>query len=508
MNWLKRLFGKPVLGFVIGMTGVFLLTAGLRFWELNRLNTLVFDEAYYAKYANNYLIRISFADAHPPLGKYLIAIGIWLSQLNPFDNDNIVQNRLTGSLLAPVSYRWMNALTGSLIPFIVAGIAYQLNRRHSYALIAALFTAVDGLLLVESRYALINIYLLFFGLVGQWFFLLALNGRGWLHRFWLALAGICFGAAITVKWNGLGFLLGIYLIWLLAWAVYLFRSERLAAHNSVLIDSEENSNLPKLSASDTLLQNLTRLNPLHLMIDLGIVPALVYRLLWIPHLQINSALSFWTIHKIMLVYHQHTGRGLQEHQYCSSWYTWPWIVRPVVYFFEKANNTSSVTSQSASLVTKTEELIYDVHGMGNPVLWWLSTVGILVGLGLIIGKIAIWTNTRPINANQRPAPLIKIPEFGIALYLIVNYATNLLPWARVTRCTFLYHYMGAAVFSFLTLAWLVDSWLRSYHYELRAVGVTVIFLILLAFVFWLPVYLGLPLSLEGFQVRMWFRSWI
>jgi dolichyl-phosphate-mannose--protein O-mannosyl transferase len=56
------------------MAGVFLLAAGLRFWGLNRFNTLVFDEAYYAKYGNNYLTHTFFADAHPPLGKYLIAL--------------------------------------------------------------------------------------------------------------------------------------------------------------------------------------------------------------------------------------------------------------------------------------------------------------------------------------------------------------------------------------------------------------------------------------------------
>ncbi len=83
----------------------------------------------------------------------------------------------------------MNALTGSLIPLLVAGIAYQLSHRRSYALIAGLFAAVDGLLLVESRYALINIYLLFFGLLGQWFLLLALNTRGEQRWLRLTLAG-------------------------------------------------------------------------------------------------------------------------------------------------------------------------------------------------------------------------------------------------------------------------------------------------------------------------------
>ncbi|NET14099.1 MAG: dolichyl-phosphate-mannose--protein O-mannosyl transferase, partial [Okeania sp. SIO1H6] len=85
---------------------------------------------------------------------------------------------------------------------------------------------------------------------------------------------------------------------------------------------------------------------------------------------------------------------------------------------------------------------------------------------------------------------------------------NFLPWSKVTRCTFIYHYMGAAVFAILALAWWLDKWLNNRQVHLRAIGVTVIFIILFAFVFWMPVYLGLPISPQNWQMRMWFRSWI
>ncbi|MEY3222145.1 MAG: hypothetical protein RLZZ203_1001, partial [Cyanobacteriota bacterium] len=29
-----------------------------------------------------------------------------------------------------------------------------------------------------------------------------------------------------------------------------------------------------------------------------------------------------------------------------------------------------------------------------------------------------------------------------------------------------------------------------------------------AFVFWMPIYLGLPLSPHDYRMRMWFNSWI
>ena len=94
------------------------------------------------------------------------------------------------------------------------------------------------------------------------------------------------------------------------------------------------------------------------------------------------------------------------------------------------------------------------------------------------------------------------------LDIVLNYAANLAPRVEVNRCVFIYHYMSALVFAFLAIAWFVDRCLYSYYKELRALGVTITFLILIAFVFWMPIYLGLPLSPQDYQLRMWFNSWI
>ena len=174
--FLSKKLSRPFRWFWIGMAAVFALSVYLRFWGLSRFNTLVFDEVYYAKFANDYLTHSQFFNAHPPLSQYLIAIAMWIGSHIPIGGDTV--NILTGSWRSTWSYRWLNALTGSFIPLVVAGIAYQLSQRRSYALIAAIFAAADGLFLVESRYALNNIYLVILGLLGQWFLLLALQHNG------------------------------------------------------------------------------------------------------------------------------------------------------------------------------------------------------------------------------------------------------------------------------------------------------------------------------------------
>lgn len=474
------------------MAGVFLISVCLRFWGLSRFNTLVFDEVYYAKFANNYLTRTPFFDGHPPLSKYIIAIGMWIGSYLPFGQDSL--NSLSGSLRSTWSYRWLNALTGSFIPLVVAGIAYQLSHRRSYAFIAALFAAADGMFLVDSRYALNNVYLVIFGLLGQWFLLLGLERQGRQRGFWLAFAGIGFGASAAIKWNGLWFLLGAYLVWMAAWVIRWVQSLR-------------PPNPPEPAGVETPLAYLTQLKIWHILFYLAIIPVVVYSLVWIPHLQLNPTPGFWEVQKRILEYHQRVGDGPKVHPYCSHWYTWLWMIRPVAYFYQTAQTaTEPLPVMQPPLPAGAGKVIYDVHAIGNPALWWLSTVAILLLLGMLAQRIWDWAISQRLNTSTWGG--VPTTHNWIALYLVLNWGANLLPWVRVTRCTFLYHYMGASVFAGLAIAWLVDQWLHSYQPQLRALGVTVIFLILLAFVFWMPIYLGLPLSPESFRLRMWFRSWI
>ncbi|MBD1926684.1 phospholipid carrier-dependent glycosyltransferase [Trichocoleus sp. FACHB-90] len=489
--------------FWLGMTGVFLVSVALRFWGLERFNTLVFDEVYYAKFANNYLTQTRFFDGHPPLSKYIIAVGMWVGD-RFFRSDEM--NGLSGSLRSPWSYRWLNALTGSFIPLVVGAIAYQLSYRRSYALIAAIFAAADGLFLVESRYALNNVYLVIFGLVGQYFFLLALanqSARRWLT---LALAGIFFGASVAIKWNGLWFLLGVYFIWGFAWILQivndkLFKNK--TKDKPSIIPNNLSPLIPKIP-----LQNLTQLNLIHISINLAIIPFLFYSVIWIPHLKLNPEFGFWEVQKKILTYHEGVGDGPKVHPYCSRWYTWLLMLRPVAYFYQTAQNTAETVPNLPPLPVGTAKVIYDVHAMGNPILWWLSTAAIFLLLLLVTQRFL----------TKKSWKYTPSASTWIALYLVFNWLANVLPWVRVTRCTFLYHYMGACVFAALALAWIVDRWLFSPTPEFRAIAITIIVAILLAFIFWMPIYLGLPLSPEAYNWRMprfnskyvpfWLRQWL
>ncbi len=467
MKYKRQTIILPISWFAVAMVSIFLLSLTLRFWNLSQFNTLVFDEVYYAKYANNYLIGKPFFQSHPPLSQYLIAIGIWIGSHFPAAPDTV--NNLTGSLRSTFSYRWLNALTGSFFPLLVAAIAYQLTNSRRYTLIATLFVALDGLFLVESRYALNNIYLLTFGLLGQLFFLLYLNHPA--KQSWqLILSGIFFGACLSIKWNGLSFLLGIYLFIGIQLLVNYLR--------------KNNTNSTPEKLEENLERKITVSRLPYLLVTLGMLPLVTYSLLWIPHLSMNPEYNFWKVHQEILAFHQKIGGNTPDvHPYCSPWYSWLLMWRPIAYFYEKTNH---------------ETTIYDVHAMGNPILWWLSTIAILLIIALLAVRLFLGEIKQyPVNYNS-----------GIAVYLVVNYAANFLPWIKVSRCTFLYHYMGAYVFAILALAWIIDNWLQSYSSVYKNAAKIWIGLTIIAFIYWLPVYLGIPLSSEGFRWRILFSNWV
>jgi dolichyl-phosphate-mannose--protein O-mannosyl transferase len=503
---------KPAYWFRIGMIGLLLFSLAVRFWGLERFNGLVFDEVYYVKFAHNYLTWTPFFDGHPPLSKYLIAIGMWIGNQLPFGRDAI--NTVAGAAYSTWSYRWLNALLGSLVPLVVSGIAYQLTRRYSYAFLCGLLIALDGMLLVESRYALNNVHLMLFGLMGLWLLLIALNsGRPLTRSLWLIAAGIGFGASASIKWNGLWFLLGAYGMWVAAWII------RWAQTIDPQVAESELGNDRSLSHSRPFVSPLAKLTRLHwwqMGLYLGVVPAVFYFLEWIPHLILNAKQGiwqdFWTLQVQILTYHERVGSGANVHPYCSSWYSWLLMWRPVAYFYQVTEVGAPLPNGTSTLSPSPGRVIYDVHAMGNPILWWLSTAAIAIVLVALLQQWVAWVTVRTesgATADQTDyARTLLLSELWLLLLIAVNYGANLLPWTRVTRCIFLYHYMGASVFASMALAWLIDRWLKLDFHTARLLGIGMILIIGLAFGFWLPVYLGLPLSPAEFRLRMWLPSWV
>lgn len=478
-----------------GALGLGTTALTLRLWHLGGLHTLVFDEVYYVPFALDYLQGAPSFDAHPPLGKYLIALGLWLGQW-PAAWLGWPTVEVEGTLVSPLAFRWLNAVVGATIPLLLAALAWELGampygdkgdrvsttvddlpkfpvkreplnrsvtplskggrgdpltlRQHRFALLAGLLMTMEGLTLVESRLALINIYGLALGLLGQWGWIRA--GRSQHPSRWRWLAAIALGAASNVKWNWAGFWLGLVL-----WD---------------LVSSGQNP--------QSKIENSKR------FIYLGLVPLATYLVLWLPHLAMTGE-SLGEVHRQLWSTHQAIGQTA-SHAYCSPWHSWPLMLRPVAYFFERGEGIATT-----------------IHAMGNPVLWWLSTAAMLaLTLGWLGRRLA--PDTESMQTFRRDTAGCTSTTRPVVAFILLNYLANWLPWALVSRCTFLYHAMGLVAFSSLGLAWLMAQWLENP----RDRPLTLLFLgaIAFSFWFWLPLYLGLPLSPASLRQRWLLPGWI
>ncbi len=465
----------------LAIASLVIFSTCLRFWGLERFDTFVFDEVHFANFAHNYLTNTPVFDAHPPLGKYFISFGIWIFGFNP------------------IGYRYINALLGSFIPVLAMAIAYQLTGKRQMTLLAGIFTAFDGLLLVESRYALLNTYLLLFGLLGNLFFLLTLHRRGWRQWIYLTFTGICFGAAIAVKWSGLNFTVAAYAIVLVLYFLQL--CQKLFKKNFITLINQhidfkvilpvEQINLPKL----------------YQLACLPLVIYFIYVLAWQPHLKQNPG-TIKEIEQQMYTFHKSYANRPEEHPYTSPWYTWPFMIRPVSYFYETTKSPNELVLSQKSVPINEASLVYDVHAMGNPLLYWLIVIAIfslsfiLLDLFRLLIKDLIWSLD-----NNVKKPIVTI-NFFVYLYLVLSYSANLFSWAGVSRFTFLYHYIPASAFGFLAVAWFVNELIENQPKFLKSVAIAITCAVIIVFLFFLPIYLGLPLSPKAFFLRMWLPTWV
>jgi dolichyl-phosphate-mannose--protein O-mannosyl transferase len=348
----------------------------LHFWGLSRFNGLVFDEIFFPKFAQNYIDGSPYFDAHPPLGKMLIALGMRVSNLT--GQLGVDANNEIGSPYPAWAYRWVDALAGTLLPLIFAGIVWQLSRRWRAMLLAALPVSLDGLFLVEARYGLINIFLMFFGLLGQYLFLSALSAsRPTRQLVLIMLAGASLGAAISVKWSGIAFLAVLWGLWTLAWLQRFWLEwvpgRRAPARSSVTAEA---------SAGMYPLQRSTRLSIWTMLMALFVVPLVVYVLQWQPYLEANNT-NFFDIHRQMLSYHESVKDDSSVHPYCSRWSTWPLMERPMSYLFTP-RSPQALEPTAPPPPDAPPNITHAVHAMGNPVLWWFVVPSILVVVGLAV----------------------------------------------------------------------------------------------------------------------------
>lgn len=384
----------------------------LRILHFNLPNKVVFDEVYFPVMANDLLHgKIAF-DAHPPLGKWIMAAGIHLFGHNSF-GDRIVILLFGLALIA---------------------LCYFLGRRYFAkdedggrlaGLLLATFAALDCMLIVYSRLGLMDSMLLFFVFVT---FFMALKVESWLGFVGLAvLLGVC----PSIKWLAIAVIVPV--------AFILWRRGKLGKFFAVL--------------------------PISVLVYVAVV-------LSGGLLQHDQSLWDYFVwwHKSVWGYETTL---TATHPWGSLWYTWPIMNRPLLMMRD----------------TNPDGTLGVINAIGNPLLWYASTVAVAVSWVEIAYD---WVKRRPIVDN----PMVP---------LLLGWAAFFVAWIPIHRVLFIYHYLPSYGFALMLLAyWLLRLWRKQPWY---LVGFVVVAFVLTLF-FAQELVGWWHISQAQLQLRVWFPGWI
>ena len=176
---------------------------------------VVFDEVHFGKFASAYFTGDYYFDIHPPLGKLLIAGGAWLGGYADYIQHNGVFSFESISVdygATPyIWFRFLPAVFGALVPLAVYLFVKSLGVKSYLALLSGFSLVLDNALLTQSRFILLDSFLIFFGFLGLAVFFFSRSADYPLPK--LILAGALLALSFSIKWTGLAF-------WGLAGLVY------------------------------------------------------------------------------------------------------------------------------------------------------------------------------------------------------------------------------------------------------------------------------------------------
>ncbi|GAA2686758.1 dolichyl-phosphate-mannose--protein mannosyltransferase [Streptomyces lunalinharesii] len=499
----------------LGPLLVTLFAGVLTFWNLGSPRKVIFDETYYpkdawsllqygyegtwAKNANDALLahppQILLSPehsyvVHPPMGKWLIALGEWAFGMNPF------------------GWRFMTALLGTLSVLLVCRIGRRLLRSTALGCLAGALLAVDGLHFVMSRTALLDLIVMFWVLAGFGCLLVDRDRTrarlaaalplgpagvarpdddvgdrlrlGW--RPWRLAAGLCLGLSAATKWNGLYFLAAFALMSVL-WDM---GARRTAGARRPFRSVLRRDALPAFGA--TVVVALAT----YLASWSGWIATKggYYRdwatspegqqgsFTWLP----DWLRSLW--HYQSEVYAFHTGLTT-PHTYMSNPWSWLVLGRPVSYFYEdpKAGQDGCTAAEGCAR---------EVLALGTPLLWWAACFALLYVLWR-------WLFRRDWRAGA----------------IACGVAAGYLPWFLYQeRTIFLFYAVVFVPFLCLALAMMIGAIIgppgaSERRRTLGAVGAGVLVLLIVwNFIYFYPLYTGMPIPKSAWHNRMWFDSWV
>ncbi|WP_213738053.1 phospholipid carrier-dependent glycosyltransferase [Bradyrhizobium sp. dw_411] len=390
-----------------------------------------FDEVHYVPAARQMLEPAPSAPQlnpmHPPLAKQLIALSI------------------LGFGDTPLGWRYPGVLFGALavVAMYLCGLA--LFAAQGPAVASALLAFFNQMVFVQSRIAMLDIFALAFGLFAVASFLHGF--RKPRPQLWFALTGMACGLAAACKWSGL---------FVLATCIVIVAVIRLMQgwQTQFTDGNEDDWYRPEMWPD---------FRTKHFIACFVLIPVVVY---FAPFVVLHG----WSLADLVeaqrRIFGDNTTTAIAGHTYMSAWPSWPFLVRPVWFLFDKID----------------EDRIAAIVLLGNPLVLWPALPALAVCL-------RDWIVTRR----------------GEAFLILSFYAGPYLAWALLPRTLgFLYYYLPAATFASLALVYVLrrgnsPRWLLWAFVAVAGAGFAAMLPISAAFV---------GTSMATFNRLMLFQNWI
>jgi dolichyl-phosphate-mannose--protein O-mannosyl transferase len=424
---------------------------------LSHPRQVVFDEVHWGKFVTAYCCTGARQfDVHPPHGKLLLTLG---ALVGGYDGSQSFESiGLPYGQNPVVGFRLIPALTGIAIPILFFFFLRGVGGSVPIAWLGGLLLALDNALVLETRTMLFDGVLVASSL-GALVALFAIEhattpGRAWV---WTVVCGALAGLAVGTKFTGLAVpaLIGI-------WMAHVWWTAPRAHGRGVVVRR-------------------------------GLVMAMA---------GVAIYLAGWMVHFSLLTqpgpadsFHPTTGRFVED-------------LRVVHRSMIDANANMVATHPDASLpltwpIMKVPPYFWSgersvEYLIGNPVVWWGSTlllVSIIVNFGL----------TRVTQMKLGPRP-----QSSRLWWLLLAYALAYLPFFRVSRILFLYHYLTPLVFALaIVLIWLDEvGWTRPEGTgRQRASYYGVMVAAVVGFLLMSPLTYGYPAGAYGNWLVAAIRSW-
>ena len=342
--------------------------------------------------------------------------------------------------MTPFGWRVMGALRGVLMVVIMYFIGKELFGKFTPAYICAVIFAFDFMHFTQTRIATVDSYVVLFVMLMFLFMLkyakIPLDENKTTQLMNLLLSGIFMGCAVAVKWNGAYSVIGLAIVFFVALAV---------KYKKYIDLNPENKKSAQKQVFNTCL---------FCVLFFVVIPFLIYFSCYIPVIQAsgakNTIAEFFGYQKHMLSYHSEL---VAEHFFASPWYTWPFMIKPIWY---------SVARRGA--------MASSISAFGNLLVWPLMPFALIYVIGKTVRK----------------------KDFS-GLVIIAGYFASFLPWALITRLTFIYHYFPATVFGVLAIGYCIKDLLikkpklKKYIWIYPA-------LVVICFVVFFPVLSGYPVN--------------